>query len=145
MKALSGHDIFKGALELFGNYNPARHLHLMESLNNSFISEHEFAQFVGKSRLYQFLPANKRKALPSLEFTDSHINTVSSAYFQDKDFSRHPITKYLSMWNLLNLLTESNKSSYIDNFLDRALNATQLTEGINRALHGDDEYRWFLD
>lgn len=145
LKAMSNHDLFKGVLELLGSYNPARHLHLMESLNNSFMSEHEFAQLIGKSRLYQFLPANKRKALPSLEFTDGHVNAVARSYFSDKNFSRHPITKYLSMWNLLNLFTGANKSSYIDNFLDRALNATQLTEGINRALHGDEEYRWFLD
>jgi len=145
LKAMSSHDLFKGVLELFGNYNPARHMHLMESLNNSFMNEHEFAQLIGKSRLYQFLPANKRKTLPCLDFTDSHINIVARSYFQDNEFSRNPITKDLSMWNLLNLFTGANKSSYIDNFLDRALNATLLTEGIMKALHGDEEYRWFLD
>jgi len=145
LKAMSSHDLFKGVLELFGNYNPARHMHMMESLNNSFMNEHEFAQLIGKSRLYQFLPAHKRKALPSLEFTDSHINIVARSYYQDREFRKHPITGDLSMWNLLNLFTGANKSSYIDNFLDRALNASQLSEGIMKALHGDEEYRWFLD
>jgi len=49
------------------------------------------------------------------------------------------------MWRVYNLLTGANKSSYIDNFLDRSLNATQLTEGLSRAVQGDSEYRWFID
>ena len=38
-----------------------------------------------------------------------------------------------------------NKNSYIDSFLDRAYNATEMAIGINAALHGDDKYRWFID
>lgn len=145
LKALSSHDLYKGVLELFGGYNPVSHLHLMESLNNSFMNEHTFAQLIGKTRLYQFLPANKKKSLPNLEFNDTQISMVARAYYGDRNFSRHPITKELSLWNLHNLFTGANKSSYIDSFLDRAMNATQLTEGINKALHGDNEYRWFLE
>ena len=48
------------------------------------------------------------------------------------------------MWNVYNLLTGANKSSYIDNFLDRSLNATQLTEGLNKAMYGTNEYSWFI-
>ena len=45
----------------------------------------------------------------------------------------------------LNLLTESNKSSYIDSYLQRAVNATELSVGINNTLHGvSDKYAWFL-
>ena len=47
----------------------------------------------------------------------------------------------LSMWKFYNLLTGANKSSYIDSFLDRAYNATELATGICSALHGDDKYR----
>ena len=43
-----------------------------------------------------------------------------------------------------NLFTGANKSSYIDNFLDRADNATNVMTGLARALRGDMEYRWFL-
>ncbi|MBT9937362.1 DUF3871 family protein, partial [Bacteroides ovatus] len=50
----------------------------------------------------------------------------------------------LSMWKFYNLLTGANKSSYIDSFLDRAYNATELATGICSALHGDDKYQWFL-
>ena len=36
-------------------------------------------------------------------------------------------------------------SSYIDNFLDRSLNASQITEGLTRALRGESEYSWFIE
>lgn len=145
LKAMSCVDLYKGIMDLFINYNPARQMHLMNAFNDSMLSEHEFAQLIGKTRLYQYLPVKKKKSLPVLEFTDSHINMVSKAYYQDKDFCKHPITGYLSLWNLYNLFTSANKSSYIDNFLDRSLNATQLTEGIMKALSGDAEYKWFIE
>ena len=49
------------------------------------------------------------------------------------------------MWRFYNLLTGANKSSYIDSFLDRSLNATEVAQGINMALHGDESYSWFID
>ena len=51
----------------------------------------------------------------------------------------------LNMWKFYNLLTGANKSSYIDSFLDRSLNATEMATGINMALHGDEKYKWFID
>lgn len=42
------------------------------------------------------------------------------------------------------LPTGANKSSYIDNFLDRAYNATKLTDGLNKSLYGNSEYAWFI-
>ena len=74
--------------------------------------------------------------------TDSQINNVAKSYIQDENFSSSG--NDLSMWKFYNLLTGSNKSSYIDSFLDRAYNATELVTGINAALHGDEKYQWFL-
>ena len=51
----------------------------------------------------------------------------------------------LILWKFYNLLTGANKSSYIDSFLDRSLNATEMALGINAALHGDERYKWFID
>ena len=75
--------------------------------------------------------------------TDTQINSVSKAYIQDENFSS--LGSDISMWNFYNLLTGANKSSYIDSFLDRSLNATEMAVGINSALHGDSRYKWFLD
>ena len=53
---------------------------------------------------------------------------------------KEPVRRIVSC----NLLTGANKSSYIDSFLDRSLNAGELSSGICRALKGDDEYSWFI-
>ena len=59
--------------------------------------------------------------------TDSQINTVAKAYINDKNFGS--LGNDISMWKLYNLLTGANKSSYIDSFLDRAVNATEIATG----------------
>lgn len=136
-------DLFRSVLEMFHGYNPAKHIHLMQALGNSYLTEHQFAQILGKMRLYQCLPQGYQKSVPRLLITDTQINSVAKAYMQDSDFGG--FGSDLSMWKFYNLLTGANKSSYIDSFLDRAYNATEIAQGINMALHGDERYKWFID
>ncbi|MEQ2864665.1 DUF3871 family protein, partial [Bacteroides xylanisolvens] len=36
-------------------------------------------------------------------------------------------------------------NSYVDTYLQRAVNATEISVGINNVLRGiDDKYQWFL-
>lgn len=49
LKVLDAQGLWKGALELFRLYNPEQHIKLMESLLNTTMTEHQFAQFLGKS------------------------------------------------------------------------------------------------
>ena len=136
-------ELYRSALELFNNYNPAKHLHLMQQLGNTSMSEHQFAQILGKMRLYQCLPNGYQKRLPRMLLTDTQINSVAKAYINDENFGS--FGNDLNMWKFYNLLTGANKSSYIDSFLDRSLNATEMAVGINAALHGDEHYNWFID
>lgn len=136
-------ELYRSALELFNNYNPAKHLHLMQSLGNTSMTEHQFCQILGKMRLYQCLPSGYQKSLPRMLLTDTQINNVAKAYINDENFSS--FGNDLNMWKFYNLLTGANKSSYIDSFLDRSLNATEMAVGINSALHGDEKYQWFID
>ena len=136
-------ELYRAALELFNSYNPAKHLHLMQSLGNTSMSEHQFCQILGKMRLYQCLPSGYQKSLPRMLITDTQINSVAKAYINDENFSS--FGNELNMWKFYNLLTGANKSSYIDSFLDRSLNATEMAVGINSALHGDEKYKWFID
>lgn len=76
--------------------------------------------------------------------TDTQIGMIAKAFYNDDNFCMPKGSKEINMWNVYNLLTWANKFSYIDNFLDRSLNATQLAEGLNKALYGDSEYSWFL-
>lgn len=136
-------DLYQAALELFNNYNPAKHLHLMQTLGNSYLTEHQFCQILGKMRLYQTLPQGYQKAIPRMMLTDTQINNVAKSYVSDPNFGS--LGNDLNMWKFYNLLTGSNKSSYIDSFLDRALNATEIAQGITSALHGGETYKWFID
>ena len=144
LKVMSVADLFTSAIQLFQNYNVAKHLYYMSAFKDSLLTEKQFAQFLGRSRLYQYLPNEEKRKLPQMLMTDTQIGLVAKAYYQDEDFGM-PNTKEISMWNVYNLLTGANKSSYIDNFLDRALNATQLSEGLNKALYGESEYSWFIE
>ncbi len=130
-------------MELFRAYDLERHLALMTAYRSIDMSESQFAQFLGRCRLYQYLPFTERKHLPEMLLTDTQVGAVARSYYEDRNFGRTD-DPYISLWKVYNLLTGSNKISYIDNFLDRAQNATVLTSGLARALHGDPEYSWFL-
>lgn len=144
LKVMDVNGLLNAAMQLFQEYNAAKHLYYMEAFKNSYMTEHQFAQFLGKSRLYQYLPNEQRRLLPQMLMTDTQIGIVAKSFYHDDKFSLPDNQKEISMWNVYNLLTGANKSSYIDNFLDRAYNATQLADGLNKALYGDSEYSWFI-
>lgn len=142
MEVMSIRELYKQAMELFYQYNPAREIHLMQQLSNTRLSESRFAQIVGRMRLYQALPPRLSRSIPNLLITDSQINNVCRGFYSNPEFGAKEDT--ISMWDFHNLLTESNKSSYIDTYLQRAVNATDVAVGINNALHGDERYSWFI-
>ena len=95
-------------------------------------------------RLYQYLPMRLQRNIPRLLITDTMINSVAKSYITDENFSSYGTD--INMWKFYNLLTGANKSSYIDTFLDRSLNASEIAMGISGALNNTDErYRWFID
>lgn len=144
LKVMNVNGLLNAAMQIFQEYNAAKHLYYMEAFKDSYMTEHQFAQFLGKSRLYQYLPNEQRRLLPQMLMTDTQIGIVAKSFYHDDNFSLPDNPKEISMWNVYNLLTGANKSSYIDNFLDRAYNATQLADGLNKALYGDCEYTWFI-
>ena len=143
LRVSSTGELYKAALMLFNQFNIAKQLHLMQQLSDTSMSEHQFATFLGKSRIYQCLSSARQKRLPRLLLTDTQVNLVAKSYINDENFGG--TGGELNMWNFYNLLTGANKSSYIDSFLDRSLNASEIATGINAALHGADEYKWFIE
>ena len=137
-------DLFDATLHLFREYDAERHIKLMAAMQERHLTEHQFAQLIGKTRLYQYLPTAEKRQLPAMEFTDCHINTVAKAYYADENFSLGDNPE-IDLWRVYNLFTGANKSSYIDTFLDRSLNATELITGIGKAIEGDAQYRWFVE
>ena len=144
LRVMSVQELFDATVRLFETYNADAHLRLMSNMLNYSLTEHQFAQLIGKTRLYQYLPTAERKMLPAMEFTDCHINSVAKSYYADENFGRVDGAD-IDLWRVYNLFTGANKSSYIDTFLDRSLGATNLITGISYALDGDNAYRWFID
>ena len=135
-------DIYKNTMELLYSFIPAKDLHLCQTLSNTYLTETQFAQVVGRMRLYQALPQAQLRKIPRLLITDSQINNVCRDYYRNESFGMRD--NQISMFDFHNLITESNKSSYIDTYLQRAVNATDVAVGINNALHGDSKYSWFI-
>jgi hypothetical protein len=135
-------DLYQRVMELFYRFDPAKEIHLLQTLSGTRLTETQFAQIIGRCRLYQALPANYGYAVPKLLITDSQINNVCRGFYNNPNFGVRD--REISMFDFHNLLTEANKSSYIDSYLQRAVNATEVAVGINNALHGDSTYSWFL-
>ena len=142
IEVMSLHDLYKAVLDLFYNFNLDRDIQLLHSLTQIRLTETQFAQIIGRMRLYQALPSYQQRKVPKLLITDSQINNVCRDYYNNPNFGTKSNT--ISMFDFHNLLTEANKSSYIDSYVQRGINATEITVGISKALQGDSEYSWFL-
>lgn len=144
IRAMSHLDLEAKMLQTLAEYKAQEHLNSMKNLLNNSLSERDFAQIIGKSRLYNYLPKKEKSLIPELLLNDGHINTVAKDYYQDESFCRNT-NGDISMWEFYNLLTGSNKTSYIDTFLERGVNAFDFSKGISNALSGSStNYAWFL-
>ena len=142
LEVMSLHDLYKAVLDLFYNFNLEKDIQLLQSLTQIRLTETQFAQIVGRMRLYQALPNYLQREVPKLLITDSQINNVCRDYYNNPNFGTKDST--ISMFDFHNLLTEANKSSYIDSYVQRGINATDVTVGICKALQGDSEYSRYL-
>jgi hypothetical protein len=143
IRVASLQELVKQVYELFGNYNMRFHLETMREFENYSLTEHQFAQLIGKARLYNYLPVEQKKVIPALTFGDGQFNTIARDYYLDKSFCRDG-NGDINLWKLYGLFTGSNKSSYIDTFLDRSVNAFSFTESLVQALEHNSEMSWFL-
>ncbi|WP_018611549.1 DUF3871 family protein [Segetibacter koreensis] len=128
---------------LIENYNASYHLHQLQQLAQFSLTEQEFAMLVGRCKMYPHLPTHLKAEIPSLLLGESQINTVVKDYYKDTSFCRDREGN-INLWKLYNLFTGANKSSYIDNFIDRSVNAYQFVERLRFALQDKTE-NWFLN
>ena len=116
----------------------------MKELLSYSLTEHQFAQVLGKARLYQHLPNDIKSEIGvPFKLLDTQVSAIADHYYNDVNFSKNADGS-ISLWNMYNLLTGANKSSYINDFADRSVNAFEFTNSLADAL----EYRkhnWFLE
>jgi hypothetical protein len=127
---------------LLEDFQPVQFGKHLETLERYELTEQQFANLIGRCRMHKYLPDNQAMHVPELLFGDGQINTVCKDYFNDQVFCTR--SGNINLWNLYNLFTGANKSTYIDNFLDRSVNAYQLTRSLQNALE-NKEHSWFLN
>jgi len=127
---------------LIENYNAHYQLQQMEQLTKHSLTEQQFAMLVGKCRMYQHLPNSMKGGIPEMLLGDSQIGMICKDFYRDSSFCKNEDGS-INLWRLYNLFTGANKSTYIDNFLDRSVNAYHFIEQIRFALE-NKIYNWYL-
>jgi hypothetical protein len=127
---------------MLNNYNQGYHLFHLKKLTEYSLTEGMFAHLLGKCRMYHYLPTDVKKEIPQLLYSDSQLSSVVKDYYRDSSFCKDNQGN-INLWKLYNLFTGSNKSSYIDRFLDRSVNAFNLVEQIRFELEGKTA-SWYL-
>ena len=111
----SVNDLYESIVDLVSNYQMEKYYESMGILEEQNLSERQFAQLIGKAKLYQYLPKDEKKQLPELLFGESHFSSIAKDYYLDKSFCKEASGK-INLWKVYNLITGANKSSYIDTF-----------------------------
>lgn len=135
-------ELAKTAYDLFGNFNAYGEIDFLNRLPDVIVSEHQFAQIIGRAKLFAQISNREKTMLPQFPLSDSQVTQVVKDYYTDEHFSRNAYGE-INLWQLLNLFTGANKSSYIDNFLDRSASSTTFVKGLHHALIQRNNH-WFL-
>jgi hypothetical protein len=136
--------MLKGCIRsLVENYNASYHMHSMRNLANYSLSENQFAHLVGRCRMYNHLPNGMKNDITPLLLSDTQLGVVVKDYYRDDSFCKDNDGN-INLWKLYNLFTGSNKSSYIDTFIDRSVNSFRFVDSIRSAMD-KRESNWFLN
>ena len=129
-------------MDLLSRYDEEKQLRQMQQWVNYSLKEEQFAQFVGKCRMYQYLPTDAKKLIQPMLFGDQQTGAVVRDFYRDQSFCKDSHGD-INLWRMYNLFTGVNKSSYIDSFLGRSVNAFSITDEVKSALDGN--YSWYLN
>lgn len=143
LTARSTKELFNKSLDLFTSYNSETHISDLQDFSLLCLKESQFAQLIGRCRLYNFLSQEQKKEIPELKLNDTQLGRVAESYYNDPNFKIQGDGE-LNLWRLYNLLTSSNKSSYLNTFLDRGSNAHDFTKQLAEALKYKKDC-WFLN
>jgi hypothetical protein len=142
VRITSVNELEDSMVSLFTQYDKIKHLGMMERMSKFSLDEQEFAHLIGKIRMYQYLSKEEQKRYAMFSLNDGQINSVVRDYFNCPNFSRDN-NKQINLWNLYNLFTEANKSSYIDNNFERNVNVYEFTNFLADSLQNQST-NWFL-
>ncbi|MDZ4707720.1 MAG: DUF3871 family protein [Saprospiraceae bacterium] len=127
LKASSAPLISAQAREMMRVYEPEKHLNWLSGLENYSLNASQFAHFIGRCSMQPY-----DENAPEMALTSSQLSSVVKGYYADHHFSHNQGD--ISLWNLYNLVTEANKSSYIVGFLDRGVTGEKIMEELKISL-----------
>jgi hypothetical protein len=143
LKARSMKELSDKIFQVLCQFKGDNYLKTMERFTDYSLTESQFAQMLGKCRLYPFLSNEQKKELPTLLFGDTQTGFIARDYYKDESFCRNQDGD-ISLWKVYNLFTGVNKGSYIDTFLERGVNAFDFTNNLVKTLQTGSE-SWFLN
>ena len=114
---------------MVNKFDAEKQLEALKRFKSIELSETEFAQVVGRARMHKHLPDKQREVIPQILFGDQQLNSVVKDFYKDKNFGCETGGS-LTVWDFYNLLTGSNKTTYIDSFIERGVNAHDFSNGI---------------
>nr|WP_315130342.1 DUF3871 family protein [uncultured Flavobacterium sp.] len=129
--------------ELINNYKKKEHLISMERMFRYSLTETQFAHLIGKMKLYPYLSKEEKQTLFPLAMNDTQLNIVVKDYHTDAHFSKSEDGR-INFWNFYNLLTEANKSTYIESHLQKNVNAFGYVNYLINAIENQNS-NWFLN
>lgn len=127
------HEIVEAVFQLLAEFNVVKVIDSLTSLQHYGLTEKQFAQVIGKMKMYQHLPKSLKPGIATNLLGDSQISTVVKDYYNDDSFCRDN-EGYINLFNFYNLLTGANKSSYIDSFIDRNVSLLELSDGLRKGI-----------
>lgn len=127
---------------LISGYNREKHIQVMTETAKYSLSEMQFAHLIGKLRMYTSAQQAKSNYPNQITLTDSQITNVVREYYDCPNFKRDGDGS-INLWNLYNLFTEANKSSYIDNNIERNVNAYELINNLWHSIENKSN-NWLL-
>src|SRR5690606_8671671 len=98
IRASSHQELESKITEVIQSYKMSEHLKEMTKLLEDNLNEQQFAQLLGKVKLYNYLPKEEKALLPEVILNDNHFNTMAKDYYQDKSFCKNDSGE-ISIWN----------------------------------------------
>ena len=142
IRASSTNEVMSKAYDLFTNYNKEEHFLYIAKMLDYSLSEKEFAHLIGRMKMFSFIDKKGKNNICPLGLTDSQIGKIVKEYYHCPNFGRKEDGS-LPYWNLYNLLTEAIKSSYIDSYLERSVNAYGLVQELAFSIDNGTS-NWYL-
>ncbi len=143
LRVMSLQELFDKMVPLLMRFDAERQLNQLATLSQYNLTEHQFAQLIGKSRLYQYLPVKLKKELDAVvPISDTQISIVGRDYYQSKSLCRTS-NGDIDLWKVYNLFTGATKSSYIDLFLDRNVGSLLFINSLADHIRNEKK-SWFL-